>query len=91
LIKALAVKCHALIIASDSNSTLTDPIATAGSTTVTGTITTADLFQSTYKELCKWEDLEKSDTNWELVVYKNNQANRSFHTLPLNYIHCYTV
>ena len=35
-----------------------------------------DEFLTTYKELSKWENLEKSDTNWELVVHKNNQAKR---------------
>jgi hypothetical protein len=68
LIKALAAKCHAVILSRGSRKDEEKE----------GTeVDDGALFQATYKELSKWEDLEKSDTNWELVVHKNNQASRS--------------
>ena len=84
LIKALATKCHALIILSREEGTSSES-------------TGADAFQSTYKELTKWEDLGKSDTNWELLVHKHNQAQRYVSLfmainndfLSIIAIHCY--
>ena len=64
MIKALATKCHALIL----SNALSQNVAAASEH--------AESFQSCYKELSKWEDLEKSDANWELVVHKNNTAKR---------------
>lgn len=63
LIKALAAKCHALV--------LSDQVGISDDSSITG-----DAFLSTFKELSKWEDVETSDTNWELVVYKHHLAKR---------------
>jgi hypothetical protein len=64
LIKALASKCQACILSTDVKSD--DSSSSAD----------GDMFQATYKELSKWEDVEKSDANWELLVHKHNQAKR---------------
>mmetsp|Transcript_19090 Transcript_19090/g.31942 ORF Transcript_19090/g.31942 Transcript_19090/m.31942 type:complete len:1345 (-) Transcript_19090:227-4261(-) len=63
LIKALATKCRAIIAYGEMNNSHENSHF-------------GELYQATYKELSKWEDVEKSDTNWELVVHKNKAANR---------------
>lgn len=81
MIKALACKCHALILSSNMNKIKEDveeeKVEVTGTATGTGAdVNAADSFLSTYKELSKWENIEKSDTNWELAVHKNNLSKR---------------
>ena len=35
-----------------------------------------DLFRETIKELSKWENIEKCDAKWDIVVHKNKLAQR---------------
>lgn len=76
LIEALTAKCHAIILSDDASN------ATTGKC--------GDMFESTYKELSKWEDLNSSDSSWELVVHRNNQSERygdcTLNIIPDQYI-----
>lgn len=71
---ALASKCRALILS--SNMKKQTPKEDSSNANVEESGAYDDVFHATFKELSKWENLEKSDTNWELVVHKNNLTKR---------------